>query len=104
MAVASTIGAGRGGRGRRISTRQRWWKRRSIVGVGFVCALGALALPTSDGGSAPPPLRVDGATVEATGPDGAGASYSVKAFDPDSGAPLSASCDTPPGTSGSGAF
>jgi hypothetical protein len=49
-------------------------------------------------------LRVTDVTVEATGPDGADATYNVKAFDPATGAPLAATCDTPPGTAGVGDF
>jgi HYR domain len=70
-----------------------------------MCVLVAAALVVVTGGdSAPPALRVDGATVEATGPDGADATYTVKAFDPSTGAALAATCDTPPGTTGSGQF
>jgi hypothetical protein len=54
--------------------------------------------------SAPPPLRVTSPTVEATGPNGADATYEVKAFDPTSGNPLAATCDIPAGTTGSGDF
>jgi hypothetical protein len=53
--------------------------------------------------SAPPALRVDGSTAEATGPSGAMASYNVKADDPSTG-PLAATCDTPAGTAGTGDF
>ena len=74
--------------------------RRLLV----VVALGAAILVPAASHSAPPPLRVTGATVEATGPDGADASYSVKAFDPDTGDALSASCDPPSGAGGSGEF
>ena len=56
------------------------------------------------GSSAPPPLRVGDATAEATGPDGADATYNVKAFDPGTGTPLDATCDTPAGTAGTGDF
>jgi hypothetical protein len=53
---------------------------------------------------APPALRVSDVTAEATGPDGADATYNVKAFDPTDGTPLAATCDTPPGTAGTGDF
>ena len=73
--------------------------------MSLACALGLAALVVaSAGGSAPPVLRVDGATVEATGPAGADATYTVKAFDPNTGAALAVTCDTPPGTTGSGEF
>jgi HYR domain. len=62
-----------------------------------------IAMFSSTSIAAPPPLRVDDpAPVEATGPDGASVSYQVKAFDPISGNPISASCD--PGGSGTGTF
>jgi hypothetical protein len=47
---------------------------------------------------------VSDVTAEATGPNGAEATYNVKAFDPGTGAPLPATCDIPAGTSGSGSF
>ena len=74
--------------------------RRVLV----VAALAAAVLVPAASHSAPPPLRVAGSTVEATGPDGADASYNVKAFDPDTGDALSATCDPPSGASGSGEF
>src|SRR5438105_7402438 len=69
--------------------------------------LGALAvamLVPAAAAPAPPALRVSGATVEATGPGGADATYDVKAFDPGTGAPRSATCDYPDGTAGVGSF
>jgi hypothetical protein len=53
-----------------------------------------------------PTLRVDGSTVEATGPNGAQASYDVKADDSSTNpaTPLAATCDTPSGASGTGDF
>src|SRR5205807_31643 len=54
--------------------------------------------------SDPPALRVGDVTIEATGPDGAEATYTVKAFDPSAGTPLAATCDTPAGTAGVGQF
>ena len=53
--------------------------------------------------AAPPPIRVDySGPTEATSAAGASVTYNVKAFDPVSGNPISASCD--PGGSGSGDF
>ena len=52
--------------------------------------------------AAPPPLRMDVASpVEATSTSGASVSYHVKAYDPDSGNAIGASCT---GGSGSGDF
>jgi hypothetical protein len=72
--------------------------------VGVVSLLVLASLIPAGAHSAPPPLRISDPTVEATGPDGANATYDVKAFDPTSGNPLTASCDTPAGTVGSGDF
>src|ERR671931_2521005 len=74
-------------------------RRAAVVGM-----LAAASLVPAAANSAPPPLRVTSPTVEATGPDGADATYEVKAFDPTSGNPLNATCDTPAGTAGSGDF
>jgi hypothetical protein len=93
--------SGRGGRVIHNSTRGRRHARRRLVALGAVVAVlvGAVAARP-----APPPLRVTDATAEATGPDGADATYNVKAFDPATSTPLPATCDTPPGTSGVGSF
>jgi HYR domain len=72
------------------------------TGVAAVLVLAGLVPAAAH--SDPPPLRVSSPTVEATGPDGADATYEVKAFDPTSGNPLGATCDKPAGTSGSGDF
>src|SRR2546423_11217601 len=70
--------------------------------AGVVGVLVLASLTPAAANSAPPPLRVSSPTVEATGPDGADATYEVKAFDPTSGNPLSATCDTPAGMAGRG--
>ena len=57
----------------------RW--RVGFVGLAFVL-LSVMAPFASATTNAPPVLRVDGSTSEATGPDGAVASYKVKADDP----------------------
>ena len=72
------------------------------AGVAGVLIRASLIPAAAD--SAPPPLRVSSPTVEATGPDGADATYEVKAFDPTSGNPLAATCDKPAGTAGTGDF
>ena len=69
----------------------------------LLAAAVALLVPAA-GNPAPPALRVSGETVEATGPDGAQASYHVKAVDPTTSEDLAATCDTPPGTAGTGSF
>ena len=74
-------------------------RRAGVVGVLLMASL----IPAA-ANSAPAPLRVSDPTVEATGPDGADATYEVKAFDPTSGNPLTATCDKPAGTVGSGDF
>jgi HYR domain len=81
-------------------------KRRMVVlrRAGVVGVLVLASLLPAGAHSAPPPLRVSDPTVEATGPDGADATYEVKAFDPTSGNPLTATCDKPAGTAGSGTF
>ena len=72
--------------------------------AGVVGALVLASLVPAGAHSAPPPLRISDPTVEATGPDGADATYQVKAFDPTSGNPLAATCDPPAGAGGSGDF
>jgi HYR domain len=74
-------------------------RRAGVVGVLVLASL----IPAG-AHSAPPPLRISDPTVEATGPDGADATYEVKAFDPTSGNPLAATCDPPAGAAGSGDF
>jgi hypothetical protein len=75
------------------------FRRLVLLGAVVVALLGASAARPD-----PPALRVSDATVEATGSDGADASYDVKAFDPPTGTPLAATCDTPPGAAGTGSF
>lgn len=65
----------------------------------FAAVLAPAAATKSE---APPAIRIDGATVEATSSSGATASFDVMAFDPTSGNPISVTC-TPTG-GGSGAF
>ena|GEM_PF-1700216 len=72
--------------------------------AGVVSVLVLASLVPAAAHSDPPALRVSSPTVEATGPDGADATYEVKAFDPTSGNPLTATCDKPAGTVGSGDF
>jgi len=74
-------------------------RRAGVTGV-----LVLVGLVPAAAHSDPPALRVSSPTVEATGSDGADATYNVKAFDPTSGNPLAATCDVPSGTSGSGDF
>lgn len=78
--------------------------RRSIVNaaVATVAAL-VVALSASATSAAPPPIRADDVTAEATSAAGASVTYHVKAYDPDSGNPIGATC-TPPGATGSGDF
>ena len=73
------------------------------LGLAFVLLLVAAPFGSATT-NALPALRVDGSTTEATGPGGASASYSVKAADPSTGAPLLATCDNPAGTAGIGNF
>jgi hypothetical protein len=68
------------------------------------CAVALTLFVPTAAAPAPPALRISGATVEATAPDGAEATYDVKAFDPDTAVPLAATCDTPIGTAGTGSF
>jgi HYR domain-containing protein len=71
---------------------------------GLACTLAFLTAPLASATiSAIPALRVDGSTTEATGPNGATASYTVKADDSSTG-PLPATCDIPAGTAGVGDF
>jgi hypothetical protein len=81
--------------------------RRRVVALRRAGVVGLVVLASlipAGAHSAPPPLRVSDPTVEATGPDGADATYQVKAFDPTSGNPLAATCDKPAGAAGSGDF
>jgi HYR domain-containing protein len=71
-----------------------------LVVAALAVALLVPAAATPD----PPALQVTGATVEATGPDGAQATYKVKAVDPTTKDDLPATCDTPAGTAGVGSF
>jgi hypothetical protein len=74
-------------------------RRLAVLGAVVAALLAAAAARP-----APPALRVSDVTAEATGPDGADATYNVKAFDPATDTPLAATCDTPPGTAGTGDF
>jgi flavin reductase (DIM6/NTAB) family NADH-FMN oxidoreductase RutF len=72
----------------------------------FTVALVLFALMTpvaSASPAAPPPIRADDVTAEATSATGASITYHVRAYDPGSGNPISATC-TPPGATGSGDF
>jgi hypothetical protein len=76
-------------------------RRTSLAISAMLLLLGMLLV--SPAPAAPPPIRVsDSVTVEATSPAGASVSYHVKAYDPDSGDPIAATCT--PGGSGSGDF
>ena len=72
--------------------------------LGLAAALASLiAVPLALGSaSAPPPIRADDVTAEATSAAGATVSFNVKAFDPTSGNAISASCA--PGGNGTGNF
>ncbi|HEX6702442.1 MAG TPA: HYR domain-containing protein [Gaiellaceae bacterium] len=79
--------------------RTRALRRLAVLGAVLVVFFAA-----SSARPAPPPLRVSDATAEATDSTGADATYNVKAFDPATDTPLAATCDNPPGTSGTGNF
>jgi hypothetical protein len=78
-------------------------RERAVLVAAIWMVVFVLAPLASGTPSAVPALRLDGSTVEATGPDGATASYTVKADDPSTGA-LPATCDTPAGATGTGDF
>lgn len=68
-------------------------------------AIAATVIATGQAGvSAPPPIRVAVAAVEAVDGTGADVTYSVRAWDPVSSNPLTASCAPPDGSGGSGDF
>jgi HYR domain len=74
--------------------------RRLTLAVILVCLIG---VPLAFGSaSAPPPIRADSVTAEATSAAGATVTFNVKAFDPATGNAIPASCD--PGGSGTGDF
>jgi hypothetical protein len=75
---------------------------RPLLTITFVSVFAVLMLASTSGG-APPAIRVSDATAEATSPSGASVTFHVKAYDPDTGNPIAATC-TPPGTGGSGDF
>ncbi len=52
------------------------------------------------GGGAPPPLRFDASSTEATSSSGASVTYHIKAYDPDSGDPIPATCSGGSATGG----
>jgi HYR domain len=74
--------------------------QRLLLVAAFVLALTALF--GAQAPAAPPPIRIDDVTAEATSSSGASVTYHVKAFDPDSENPISATCS--PGGTGSGDF
>src|SRR5438105_7270792 len=83
------------------------WERLGGPSLRRLVLLGVVAVVLSGAAGArsnPPALRVSDVTAEATGPSGADATYTVKAFDPGTGTPLAATCDTPSGTAGTGSF
>ena len=70
-------------------------------------AIAAVVIATGSGQaglSAPPPIRVSVPTAEAVDGTGADVTYSVKAWDPVSNNPLTATCAPPDGSGGSGDF
>ncbi|CAN5216581.1 hypothetical protein BH18ACT12_BH18ACT12_10580 [soil metagenome] len=74
--------------------------RHLWLSASLVALLGVFLVSPSSG--APPPLRMDvPSSVEATSPAGASVAYHVKAYDPVSDNPITASCT---GGSGSGDF
>jgi hypothetical protein len=75
--------------------------RRLTLAVILACLIGVVPLAFGSA-SAPPPIRADSVTAEATSAAGATVSFNVKAFDPISGNAIAASCD--PGGSGTGDF
>jgi hypothetical protein len=82
--------------------------RGRFASAAFAAVLLLLLCPlaSATAGSGIPTLRLDGSTVEATAPDGAQASYTVKADDhsTDPTTALPATCDRPAGSSGTGDF
>ena len=81
----------------------RTWRLLRLVPFGVVAA----AVVVAGSGarlSAPPPIRVSVPAAEAVDGTGANVTYSVKAWDPVSDNPLTATCDHPDGGSGSGDF
>ena len=82
-------------------------RSRRLLRLVPVAAIVATAVATSSGLarlSAPPPVRVTVPTVEAVDGTGADVTYSVKAWDPVSDNPLTATCAPPDGSGGSGDF
>jgi hypothetical protein len=77
--------------------------RPRLLGLAAAGLLFAGLLAPGSGGASKA-LEVGSVTVEATDPAGADASYHVKAYNPGNDKPLSASCDIPSGTTGSGDF
>jgi hypothetical protein len=64
-------------------------RRFSIVGS-VLLVLTMLLIST--GSAAPPPLRFDASPAEATSSSGASVTYNIKAYDPDTGDPIPATC------------
>jgi hypothetical protein len=75
--------------------------RRTLIAAFVAFALAALLAPSSVG--APPAIRAENVTAEATSAAGASVTFHVRAYDPDSGNPIAATCN-PPGAGGSGDF
>jgi hypothetical protein len=75
---------------------------RLLVGLTLVSVFAAMMLASTVGG-AEPAIKVDDVTAEATSSAGASVTFHVKAYDPDTDNPITATC-TPPGQSGSGDF
>lgn len=71
------------------------------LALATVISAAAGVILASSGGGAPPPIRFDASPTEATGPAGASVTYHIKAYDPGSGHPISATC-TGGSASGSG--
>ena len=74
---------------------------RRLLLIGFVAVVTATAFAGTTLG-AEPAIKVDDVTAEATSAAGATVTFHVKAYDPDTNAPIDASCD--PGGTGSGDF
>ena len=74
---------------------------RRLLLIGFLAVVTATAFAGTTLG-AEPAIKVDDVTAEATNAAGATVTFHVKAYDPDTNAPIDASCD--PGGTGSGDF
>jgi hypothetical protein len=74
---------------------------RRLLLIGFLAVVTAAAFAATTLG-AEPAIKVNDVTAEATSAAGATVTFHVKAYDPDTNAPIDASCD--PGGAGSGDF